>query len=79
MVHAFLTTLTMGSSSNSRTVTQTVLSVEQDEGLGARVRRSVGRSEVGITCMEDTHSTMKGPVEISSFKFRHATLLEYVH
>ena len=69
----------MGSSSNSRTVTQTVLSVEQDEGLGARVRRSVGRSEVGITCMEVTHSTMKEPVEISSDKFCLATLLEYVH
>lgn len=30
----------------SRYVVQSVLSVEQDEGLGARVRRSVGRNEV---------------------------------
>lgn len=30
----------------SRSVVQSVLSVEQDEGVGARVRRSVGRHEV---------------------------------
>ncbi|XP_013411263.1 pirin isoform X2 [Lingula anatina] len=30
----------------SRKVVQTVLSVEQDEGMGARVRRSVGRAEL---------------------------------
>ena len=30
----------------SRTVTKAVLSVEQDEGVGARVRRSIGRKEV---------------------------------
>ena len=30
----------------SREVDKTVLSVEQDEGVGARVRRSIGRPEV---------------------------------
>lgn len=30
----------------SKTVQKAVLSVEQDEGVGARVRRSVGRPEV---------------------------------
>jgi hypothetical protein len=32
----------------SRTVDQKVLSVEQDEGMGARVRRSIGRREVTV-------------------------------
>ena len=32
--------------SMSRTVYQNVLSVEQEEGVGARVRRSIGRPEV---------------------------------
>ena len=32
--------------SMSRTVYQNVISVEQEEGLGARVRRSIGRPEV---------------------------------
>ncbi|RKP15061.1 pirin-like protein-like protein [Piptocephalis cylindrospora] len=32
--------------STSRTVVQSVLSVEQDEGVGARVRRSIGRPEL---------------------------------
>ena len=36
-----------GNHTMSRTVVKSVLSVEQDEGLGARVRRSVGRAEVG--------------------------------
>ena len=31
---------------STRKVVKSVLSVEQDEGLGARVRRSVGRAEV---------------------------------
>lgn len=31
----------------AKTVLKAVLSVEQDEGVGARVRRSVGRPEVG--------------------------------
>lgn len=30
----------------AKTVLKAVLSVEQDEGVGARVRRSVGRPEV---------------------------------
>lgn len=34
-------------SAMSRSVVKKVLSVEQDEGVGARVRRSVGRAEVG--------------------------------
>jgi len=40
--------LTM-SASTSRTVTKVVLSVEQDEGVGAKVRRSIGRHEVRLT------------------------------
>ena len=32
----------------SRTVVKSVLSLEQEEGVGARVRRSVGRKEVRI-------------------------------
>ena len=31
---------------SSRIITKKVLSVEQAEGVGARVRRSIGRSEV---------------------------------
>lgn len=31
---------------NVRKVDRTVLSVEQSEGVGARVRRSIGRKEV---------------------------------
>ena len=34
--------------SKSRVVAKKVLSVEQSEGVGARVRRSVGRPEVVI-------------------------------
>ena len=32
----------------ARRIIKKVLSVEQDEGVGARVRRSVGRAEVSI-------------------------------
>jgi hypothetical protein len=32
----------------SRVVSKKVLSVEQAEGVGARVRRSIGRSEVSL-------------------------------
>lgn len=35
-----------GMSTTARKVVKKVLSVEQDEGVGARVRRSVGRPEV---------------------------------
>ncbi len=33
-----------------RRVTKVVLSVEQSEGVGARVRRSIGRKEVRLNC-----------------------------
>ncbi len=33
-----------------RRVTKLVLSVEQSEGVGARVRRSIGRKEVRLNC-----------------------------
>ena len=39
-------TITRGTMSKSRHVIQSVLSREQSEGVGARVRRSVGRQEV---------------------------------
>lgn len=34
---------------NVRRVEKTVLSVEQSEGVGARVRRSIGRKEVSLS------------------------------
>jgi hypothetical protein len=37
----------------SRTVTKSVLSVWQDEGVGARVRRSIGRHEVTYSFLCD--------------------------
>lgn len=39
----------------ARTIVKKVLSVEQAEGVGARVRRSVGRPEVGVPAPSPAH------------------------
>ncbi len=41
-------------SSGVRAIVKKLLSVEQAEGVGARVRRSVGRSEVGCSALPST-------------------------
>lgn len=43
-----MTSVTFSSTMNVRKVEKTVLSVEQSEGVGARVRRSIGRKEVRL-------------------------------
>lgn len=46
VVYVVVTTEIFPTTMNVRRVQKTVLSVEQEEGLGARVRRSIGRKEV---------------------------------
>ena len=62
----------------ARRIIKKVLSVEQDEGVGARVRRSIGRAEVSIPDFFDVRNVIRLhfyiPVVIK-YKYQSCVLL----